>query len=263
MTVFDKLDTIRAKVDAKRNEPLFSEEIRSLENRYQTTVTSEQNNLLRVMAKLICYSNNAPSDKVTQLIDSRKFERIFHDFELTALAKEDPENIIDSEWHNLTAIRFKKKIPAIIRCAKLLQDGGSTTIESIYSGNKLPVELKTESDIDNFWLCFDLMLAKYEKQEMPHFKNMTTLLHLLLHLGFPCVKPDLIVMKVAALIGLVPTRENLNTYRPVERKIVVKTIQQYCLSRNIKPAVMDLYFLVFGGQKDSLKYVNGFIPFSI
>ena len=98
---------------------------------------------------------------------------------------------------------------------------------------------------------------------MPYYKNITTLLHLLLHLGFPCLKPDLIVMTVAAKIGIVAERKNHNTYGFKERKLAVKTIQQYCLNRNIKPAVMDLYILIYGGQKDALRYVNrGFDPLS-
>ena len=262
MTIFEKLDDIRQTVDRHRVEPLFTEELDALTNRYQTTVTTEENNLLRVMAKLIAYSNNAPSDKVTQMLEkTNHFEDAFHGFDLSAVANADPEKILDNHWHNLKAIRFRKKIEAITKCASILKATGNPTIESLYQQNRLPVELSSGRDINTFWQQFEAMLARYEKQGMPHFRQDTTLLHLLLHIGFPCVKPDLIVMRTAAVLGIVPDRENHNQYRPHEKKLAVKTIQEYCLARGIKPAVMDLYLLVYGGQRDSVRYVDqGFTP---
>ena len=263
--VFDKFDKIREKVDACRNEPLFSEEVFSRNNRYENTITSENNNLLRVMAKLIAYSNNAPSDKVNEMLEAGVFERVFHNFDLLIVANENPEQIINNEWHDLKAIRFKKKIKAIITCANLIikQYNQDFSIESLYGNYGIPKDLHNESDITNFWKQFDIILKEFQRIDMPYYKNITTLLHLLLHLGFPCVKPDLIVMKVSAMIGIIEGRANHNTYNIEERKKAVKTIQEYCLSKNIKPAVMDLYLLIYGGQKDALKYVNpNFIPLS-
>ena len=263
--VFDKFDKIREKVDACRNEPLFSEEVSSRNNRYENTITSENNNLLRVMAKLIAYSNNAPSDKVNEMLEAGVFERVFHNFDLFIVANENPKHIINNEWHELKAIRFKKKIKTIITCANLIKEhyNQDFSIESLYKKYKLPINLRNESDITNFWKQFDIILKEFQRIDMPYYKNITTLLHLLLHLGFPCVKPDLIVMKVSAMMGIINRRANHNTYNIEERKIAVKTIQEYCLSRNIKPAVMDLYLLIYGGQKDTLKYVNhNFFPLS-
>jgi hypothetical protein len=262
MTVFEKLDKIRQRVDKHRLEPLFSEELATLSCRYQTTVATEENNLLRVMAKLIAYSNNAPSDKVTQMLErTNHFENAFHGFDLSAVANATPEKILDEHWHNLKAIRFRKKVGAITKCACILKAAGNPTIESLYQQNRLPVELTSARDIDTFWQQFEAMLDRFGKQGMPHFRQDTTLLHLLLHIGFPCVKPDLIVMRTAAMLGIVPDRENHNQYRPHEKKLAVKTIQEYCLARGIKPAVMDLYLLIYGGQRDSVRYVDqGFTP---
>lgn len=262
MTVFEKLDKIRQRVDKHRIEPLFSEELAALSSRYQTTVATEGNNLLRVMAKLIAYSNNAPSDKVTHMLEKTShFEDAFHGFDLSAVATAAPEKILDGHWQNLKAIRFRKKVEAITKCASILKKSGNSTIESLYRQNRLPVELTSVRDIDTFWQQFEAMLDRFEKQGMPHFRQDTTLLHLLLHIGFPCVKPDLIVMRTAAMLGIVPGRENHNQYRPHEKKLAVKTIQEYCLARGIKPAAMDLYLLVYGGQRDSVRYVDqGFTP---
>jgi hypothetical protein len=262
MTVFEKLDAIRTNVDRHRVEPLFSEEVTAITSRYQTTISAEENNLLRVMAKMIAYSNNAPSDKVSNLLDSGCFEEAFHGFDLSAVAKDNPEKVIANHWSKIRAIRFKKKIGYIIDCAKVLQkQGGRNTIESLYQNQNLPVNLTCSGDIDIFWQKFDLLLDRYQHERMPYFKNMTTLLHLLLHIGFPCVKPDLIVMRTAAQLGLVQGRENHNQYRPDERRLVVRTIQEYGLSRAIHPAVIDRYLLVHGGQRVSVQFVDqGFMP---
>lgn len=257
MSIFQQIDTIRRIVDDHKVEPLFSNEVQALNERHAKTVLLEKNNLLRVMAKLIAYSNNAPSNKVTELIEKGNFEEAFHKFNIDAVANDSPERIIGEEWDNLRAIRFKKKIHAIVKCANILKDNNSHTIDSLITRYKIPPELTCDTDIDRFWHQFDLIIADYQMQSMPHFKNMTTLLHLLLHLGFPCIKPDLIIMKVAASIGIVEERNNHNTYRPEERKKVVRTIQHYCLERKMKPAALDLYFLIFGGQKDSVKYAKG------
>ncbi|QEM69522.1 hypothetical protein FO488_16065 [Geobacter sp. FeAm09] len=266
MTVFEKLDEIMAKVDLHKIEPLFSIEVSALNSRYETTITREGNNLLRVMAKLIAYSNNAPSDKITQLLETDYFELAFHRFDLAAVASDTPERIVKSHWPTIKAIRFQKKVGYIVECARLLLEHGKdkATIESLYQQYNIPTKLANSEDIDSFWQKFDTLLIRYERERMPYFKNMTTLLHLLLHVGFPCVKPDLVVMRTAAQIGLVQGRDNHNAYRPAERKLVVKTIQEYCLSRSVHPAIIDLYLLVHGRQLDSIKYVSqDFIPVAV
>ena len=258
MNIYEKLDALKLKVDKVKKEPIFSEEISIRNNRYERTVETEKNNLLRVMTSLIAYSNNAPSDTVGEMIESGVLEKVFHKFVIDIVSYLDAENIIDCNWHNIRSIRFKKKVNAIIDCARHLQKIGKdkSSIESLYKSFNLPKEINNESDIIKFWDQFDIILANYKRLGMPYFKNDTTLLHLLLHLGFPCVKPDLIVMKVAAALGIVADKENYNTYSPSEKKSVVTTIQRYCFQRDIKPAVLDFYFLIYGGQKYYLNYVT-------
>ncbi len=266
MNIFDKLDAIRSKVDASTIEPIFSDEVDTRNSRYENTVETEKNNLLRVMAALIAFSNNAPSDAVGYMVENGVFERVFCSFDLDKVANLNPDEIITTDWNNIKSIRFKKKVDAIVRCAKLLIKSGKekATIESLYKNYNLPKDIVNEGDIVKFWEQFDMILANFNKLDMPYFKNDTTLLHLLLHLGFPCIKPDLIVMKVAASIGIVNGRDNHNTYRPDEKKLVVRTIQRYCLQNSIKPAVMDLYILIYGGQKYAFRYVtDGYVPFSL
>lgn len=258
MNIYEKLDALKLKVDKVKKEPLFSEEINIRSNRYERTVETEKNNLLRVMTSLIAFSNNAPSNTVGEMIENGVFEKVFHKFDIDIVANLNADTIIDSNWHDIRSIRFKKKINAIIDCARLLHKIGKdkSSIESLYKSFNLPKEINNEADINTFWDQFDRILANYKKSGMPYFKNDTTLLHLLLHLGFPCVKPDLIVMKVAASLGIVADKDNYNIYSPSEKKLVVTTIQRYCLQRGIKPAVLDFYFLIYGGQKYYLNYVT-------
>jgi len=200
------------------------------------------------------------------MVENGIFERVFFGFDLDKVAKSNPDEIISSDWNNIKSIRFKKKVDAIVKCAKILMKSGKekATIESLYKNYNIPKDIINEGDIVKFWEQFEKIYSNFNKLDMPYFKNDTTLLHLLLHLGFPCIKPDLIVMKVAASIGIVKEIDNHNRYRSDEKKLVVKTIQRYCLQKNIKPAVMDLYILIYGRQKYALRYVtDGYIPLSL
>jgi hypothetical protein len=70
-------------------------------------------------------------------------------------------------------------------------------------------------------------------------------------LGYDCVKPDLVVMKVSKKIGIVDEEK-------AEKNLIktVRVIQEYSIERKIKPAVIDLYFLIDEGQLDAKKYVE-------
>ncbi len=132
--IFAKFDAIRSYVDSFKLEPEFSKEFNARNNRYQNIVAEERNNLLRVMAKLTAYSNNAPSDAVKVMLEVNNFERIFHGFDLTRVAQIDPNFLVENEWDNIKVIRFKKKIAAIIRCASLLKCSNidNSSIESFF-----------------------------------------------------------------------------------------------------------------------------------
>ncbi len=263
MDMYQQLDALRTRIDLQAVQPLLSREIQSRANRYAETVAREKNNLLRVMASLIAYSNNAPSDAVATILENGVFERVFFHFDIRTVARMNSEWIIENNWSAIRDIRFKKKVGAIIGCAKLLaaNRNNNPTIETFFDSYNLPKEIGSKDDLDRFWQQYDFLLAGFIVRDMPYFKNDTALLHLLLYLGFPCIKPDLIVMKVAAAVGLIDSRKDYNLCSLKERKSVVRTVQEYCLSRNIKPAVMDLYFLIFGGQNYARRFVtDGYVP---
>jgi hypothetical protein len=82
-------------------------------------------------------------------------------------------------------------------------------------------------------------------------------------LGFDCAKPDLVVMRAAVDLGIVPEppkqNKNPDVYRAHPEKSlqeVVTTIQSYALSRKTRAPVIDLYFLIHGGQSDAVGLVG-------
>ena len=70
-------------------------------------------------------------------------------------------------------------------------------------------------------------------------------------MGYDCVKPDLVIMKVAKKIGMIEKQSGEKNLTKA-----VKMIQEYSLSRNIRPPVIDLYFLIDGGQAGAKKFVK-------
>ncbi len=82
-----------------------------------------------------------------------------------------------------------------------------------------------------------------ETEKIPFFKCTTSLLHFLLSIGYDCIKPDIIVMMVAKKGNIVPSETGDGN-----RRKVVRDIQLYSVDRQIRPSVVDLYFLIYGGQ---------------
>lgn len=58
-------------------------------------------------------------------------------------------------------------------------------------------------------------------------------------------------MKVAQKIGIVDSNKGDTNFRKV-----VRTIQEYCVDRKLRPSIVDLYFLIDEGQKAAKKYVR-------
>ena len=80
---------------------------------------------------------------------------------------------------------------------------------------------------------------------MPGLKNYRTLMHFLENMGYPCLKPDRIVMRVMHNVGLVEKETGKKNLRQA-----VRTIQEYCVGKDITPKMMDRFLLIFGGQSD-------------
>jgi hypothetical protein len=241
---FEYIDLIRTKVDAARKEPEFSER---LKERTQRTPASLQNDrdVLRVFARLIAYSQNAKATLVSAMLSKGIFETVFRNFEVEQVRLLEPAALEAMYWNTISAIRFKRKIRAIISSAESLSSikakYGSFT--KLLERTGIPPTLRSAADVERFWQGFDNLLLVLRKEKMPFFKRTTSLLHFLLSVGYDCIKPDIVVMRVAGKGKMVPSRTG-----DENRRKVVRDIQLYSVDRQIRPSVVDLYFLVYGKQ---------------
>ena len=69
--------------------------------------------------------------------------------------------------------------------------------------------------------------------------------------GYDCVKPDLVVMKVAKKLNIVDNVLGDKNFRKT-----VRFIQEYSIDRKIRPSVVDFYFLIDEGQMGARKFVK-------
>ena len=245
-SIFLKLDNIISRINKYKIEPLLSVEINSREQREPKTLKSDSD-FLRAVAILITFSQNARSDKVKSIWDNTDyFEQAFCDFNVNAVANLDPQKVIIDYWDKIKVIRFKKKINSIIRCAQIIKKIGSKQGSFLRFFNRvdIPKRIKNKEDLDKFWAGFNHLLSELKKTEMPFLGNTTTLLHMLLDMGYDCVKPDIILLKFAGEIGI------------SDKKKFVRILQEYSLSRDIRPSVIDLYLLIYGKQLDAKHFVR-------
>jgi hypothetical protein len=213
--------------------------------------------LLEHMSNLIVYSQNAKSALVTAVINSGALKKALCNFRLEEVVKLNPCDVIDNHWHEIKGIRQQTKIFQIIMLARKIY--GDKSISSLLTVTKIPKVLSTKDDVNTFWQEFDTLKGHFNTLKLPFFRETTSLLHLLVSLGYDCVKPDSAVMKAAKSMNIISSEsdeKNLSNAKKIQK--VVATIQQYSIlnGRKLPPSVLDLYFIVCGGQTDAKKYVS-------
>jgi hypothetical protein len=97
----------------------------------------------------------------------------------------------------------------------------------------------------------DKLLVTLKNNKIPFFQSTTSLLHFLLDIGYDCVKPDLVVMKVAKKLNIVDSETGDRNFRKT-----VRLIQEYSVDRKIRPSIVDFYFLIDEGQMSAKKFVK-------
>jgi len=249
-TIFLQIDNIFNRINQFRIDPLLESEILDRNNR---TVPGKLNDdqLLRVFATLIAFSQNANSKLVKELILTNAFEEVFENFSVETVSKMNGDEIIEKYWtqKKLSHIRFKSKIFQIIKFASKIKTYGS--LSTLLTETNIPERIKSVDDIETFWKGYKILQAGLKERDIPFLQSTTTLLHYLLDTGYDCIKPDLVVMKVAAKIGIVSSETGDANFRKT-----VKVVQHYSLSRNIRPSIVDLYFLIDKRQKAAVEYVR-------
>lgn len=246
---FFLLDRMTESVRAVAREPGFSREVRARESRKPEALAGDAA-VLQKIASLIAYSQNAPADGVGRMLEGGGFERAFEGFDVARVAAMDPEAVIASHWSQIRVIRFKKKIRAIVDAAGALvrlRKRGLTVPDLLA---KIPKELADSAAIDTFWSEFHAVRGQLLGVQMPFLQSPVTLLHLLLELGYPCLKPDLIVLKAAAELGLVRAKAGER-----EKLALVRLLQEYAVHRKMPMAVLDFHYLCYGGQTWARQFV--------
>jgi len=246
--IFSKIDSIIETIDFFKVESIFNDEKKIRQNKI-VSVLPNDNQILKTFSYLIAYSQNANSEIVEQILNSGKLEKAFKNFEIDEVVKLNPCDIADNHWSCIKGIRQQAKLFHIVSLARKIKNIGS--FKDILNSTNIPTTIKTEKDIVNFWLGFDQLLSRLKENKIPFFQSTTSLLHFLLDIGYDCVKPDLVVMKVAKNLNIVDSVTGDKNFR-----ITVRFIQEYSINRNIRPSVIDLYFLIDGGQMGAKKFVN-------
>jgi 3-methyladenine DNA glycosylase Tag len=246
--IFKHIDSIIEKVNNYKVEPIFSNEIQSRNNRKVSNDLSE-NEIIEIFTTLIAYSQNANSKLVERVINTGIFNKIFADFDIDKIVDMNPCDLADEYWGEIGGIRQQAKLFHIVSLARKIKKIGS--FNKLLTETEIPKIIKTENDIDDFWVGFKTLKKIMEVNKVPFFRSTTSLLHFLLETGYDCVKPDLVIMKVAKKIGIVENESG-------DKNLVqtVRTIQEYSIDRKIRPSVIDLYFLIDEGQLGAKKFVK-------
>lgn len=254
MNLYNSIDCIMSRVNSAKKEPEFSKEI---EERLQRSpkIVKDDKDVLREFSKLIAFSQNAKANLVSNMLERNVWEGIFHKFEVDEVAKMNAKVVEDKHWEKIKVIRFPQKIRSIIGCAKSLtvirKRHGS--FPNLLKKADIPIRLLSERDIENFWAGFTVLKKELREVNMPFFRQPTSLLHFLLHIGYDCVKPDTVVMKVARKFEIVSSEKGTKNFLKV-----VRFIQDYCVKKennSIRPSIVDLYFMIYGGQSWAKQFV--------
>jgi len=247
--IFGEIDKLINKINKYKVEPIFSDEIK-LRNNRKISDNLTENEIIELFTTLIAFSQNANSELVQKIINSGIFKEIFVNFNIDEIVKMNPCDLADKYWLKIGGIRQQAKLFHIVSLARKIKKIGS--FAKLLKEAQIPKEIKNEGDIKQFWNGFHELKKVMEKHKVPFFRSTISLLHLLLEMGYDCVKPDLVVMKVSKKIGIVDKENGEKNF--IE---TVKVIQKYCIQRRIKPSIIDLYFLIDEGQFASKKFVKG------
>lgn len=242
--IFKKIDDIIIEVDKYKIDPGFSEVINKRQTKPITEFKTDRE-LLKSFAHIIAYSHSN-SKRVEDLLATGKFDEAFQDFDIDKVVIMNPCDLAERDWSNIKAIQQQVKLFHIVNLARRLKSISRTKAPLFQTFNDLtlPKSISTVQDISTFWKGFDDLQKKLKAYNIPFLHSTTSLLHFLMHNGYDCVKPDLVVMKF------------FNGLNIVDEKKAVKIIQEYCVYSKKKPSVVDFYLLIKGRQKSVEKYVK-------
>ncbi len=257
-THFSKIDDIISRVTEYQT-PALVKDIAE-RSKWSSPLDLSDGEILKQCIELVAYSQQAQARRVTELINKSLFDKVFLNYDLEAVSNLEHEQLRANYWDQIGAIRFPQKLEAMIGCAQALLriKKQHPSFMTYLRSSKLPVALQNQSDIDVFWKEFKTIQQYLQQTQMPFFNNLTSLCHLLMTLGYACIKPDSAVMGAAVKIGIIPFGSNPEkpTYNDTKRREVVQFMQSYCLSRGSNIRVLDGYLLIYGGQTGARPFVK-------
>lgn len=246
--IFNKIDDIISNINKYKIEPLFSNELNLRINK-KVPENISNNEMMKLFVNIIVFSQNANSKLVQNVIKTGIFDKIFKGYDINEISEMNPCDLADEYWEKISSIRQQAKLFHIVSLSRKLKKIDSFDI--LLHQVNIPKNITSEDDIDKFWKGFKKLKKIMEINKIPFFRSTISLLHLLLEIGYDCVKPDLVVMKVSKKIGIVKDKTGDKNYIKT-----VRTIQKYSIDRNIKPSIVDLYFLIDGAQLGAKELVS-------
>ncbi|MDP3029272.1 MAG: DNA-3-methyladenine glycosylase I [Deltaproteobacteria bacterium] len=256
--LFQQIDNIITRIHTYQTSKLAVDQA----NRSTWTPSTDLSDMdiLKNCIELIAYSQRVKATRVTTLINTGIFDKIFFNYDIQAVANLNHEQLLSQYWSKLGVIWLPSKLEQMIGCAKaILQIQKQHSSFMSYLNNcKLPVTLSSDADIDLFWREFNVVSQYLNQIGMPVFDKTTSLCHLLMKLGYACIKPDSAVMGSAIKLGIIPAGSNPDkpTITDTKRREVVKTMQRYCVSRSCDIRILDGYLLIYGGQSEARTLVK-------
>ncbi|MFL9906803.1 hypothetical protein [Paraburkholderia sp. RL17-337-BIB-A] len=247
--LFAVIRRIVAHIDTFREEPNFTNELIRRRNRVVTPLVSNSD-FLRNLAHIIAYAH-ADSSRVTNMIDSNGYDEVWFDYDVDAVAALNPCDVVEEHWETtLSPIMNGSKAYFVVMAARAIQRVGA--ISTLFN-DSIPTRIQTGADIPAFWKGFAGLKNQMKEHGVPYLSSVTSLSHMLLHLGYDCVKPDVIVMRVAMKLGIV-TEKEAKTDKGLKK--VARLLQEYALEYEIRPSEIDMYFLIQEGQSEAMTWVR-------
>ena len=263
--IFRRLDIIVEKIHQHAAEPLFSIDIQRRNGGTGPSFDLTDDYILKRMILLIAFSQQVRSSLIDEIIKKGVFERVFASYSPADVAMLNPEDLKRIYWDNplkprerLKPLRFPCKLNSMVGCAKSLLKISSQhgSFMRFIERQRFPIKADSLNKQRLFWESFDNTRGYLVSIGCPFFAEFTSLCHLLQDLGFDCAKPDSIVMGTAERLGIIGNSTTKGQRPLKERKKVIQIMQMYAAHKNIKTPVVDLYFLIYGGQTDARKFVE-------
>lgn len=257
--LFSRIDLMVKHIDKYRNGDNFQRELASRRDRTVVPLVTDSE-VLRNVAHIVAFAH-AGSERVKSMIDGGRWHSVWLNYDVQAVAALNPCDVIDQHWNTISSIMNGAKAYFIVMAARAISrlalQNGCGGFDSLLNECRIPPRLEKEGDIAAFWKAFKNLRKQMKKHSIPYLGSITSLSHLLLHLGYDCVKPDVIVMQVAKKLGMIE-----DTKKDSSLEKVARLLQEYAVDRKIRPSEIDMYFLIQGQQSEARAWVRpDFKPF--